>query len=79
MQKTNPFNGVLSTEERMDEFRSGCQNCRELIKEHGEQYAVEFYCGKYLRINEQTPPLVKAYWRGYYFVLRSLGNNVSYK
>ena len=70
---------MITTEIRMNEFRSGCQNCRELIKERGEQYVVVVYSGKFHYINSETPPLVKAYWRGYYFVLRNLGNDVHYK
>ena len=61
------------------EFLAGCKNCRDLIEEVGEIECVKFYRSKYIQIDDYTAPLVKAYWRGYYKVLRSLGYNVSYK
>jgi hypothetical protein len=60
----------------IDEFKSGCNNCRELIAERGESYTREFYVSKMMVQYKSDAPLVRAYWRGYYFVLTSLGYEV---
>jgi hypothetical protein len=61
----------------LGEFKSGCNNCRELIAERGESYTRDFYVSKVRNFNSDAP-LIRAYWRGYYFVLTKLGYDVPY-
>jgi hypothetical protein len=60
----------------LGEFKAGCTCCRELIAERGESYTRDFYVSKMMVQYKSDAPLVRAYWRGYYFVLTSLGYEV---